>query len=165
MKSPTEIKNKVKQLKFEYLKAFYQKHLVKEPQNCFYNRSIVLDSANKEVTTRICTYFTDGETYQICNSVKCSKQCNAFVPKREKKDLKDVLESDMTQNPERYPEILVLNWALDVVDEITVDAVEPEPVLESSGAVPAERHIIQKVKDFLFLTAFKVNAVLARFFQ
>lgn len=112
MKQPTEIKEKIRQLKFAYLKKFYREHLSREPKNCIYNRPVVF-AGTKEYATRICTYFSDGDTYQICASTDCALSCNAFVSRFERRELRDALETDIQSNPVKYPEIMALSWALE----------------------------------------------------
>lgn len=115
MKSPTDITEKVKQLKFEYLKAFYRQKLAREPQNCVYNREIVIRD-DKTVVTRVCTYFSDEATYQICDTSECSRKCNAFVERYNKQQLREFMERDIEESPEKYPEVMALAWVLDKVE-------------------------------------------------
>ena len=112
MKGPKEIVSKIKQIQFEHLKEVYKTHLSKEPQNCVYNRRVIIHGS-KDVVTRLCGYFSQGDTFEVCNSVSCSAKCNAFVPKFTKPVLRKRLELDVKENPENYPEIAVLNWTLE----------------------------------------------------
>lgn len=147
MKNPTEIKNKIKQIKFEYLKTSYAENLVREPYNCVYNRPIKL-LGDKEVLTRVCTYFTtDEESYQICNSRECSQQCNAFVFKHDKKQLRELLDLDVEANPKKYPELMVLEW-----------------VLDSEQVPPSNPNIIRRAKTAIVYAWLNYISPLGRFF-
>lgn len=112
MRKPTDIKVKIKQIKYEYLKQFYREKLTVKPENCFYNKPVVLHDT-KEYKTRVCTYFSGVEQYQICNTVSCAEKCNAFVLKHSKNALRDQLETDIEKNPGKYPEVVALNWVLE----------------------------------------------------
>jgi hypothetical protein len=112
MKSPTEIKNKIKQVKYEYLKQVYKEKLTVKPENCHYNKAVVLHDT-KEFKTRLCTYYSDADGYEVCNTVTCAQRCNAFVFKHDKENLKNRLDVDVDTNPNKYPEIAVLSWVLE----------------------------------------------------
>jgi len=116
MKTPTEIKDKIRQLKFEYLKANYARYLAQEPQNCIYNSQVVLHDTSESVT-RICTYFSTQNNYRVCNTVECAKKCDAFVNKVNKKDLRALLDKNIQENPSHYLEIIALQWVLDANSE------------------------------------------------
>jgi len=112
MKSPTDIKNKIKQVKYEYLKQVYKEKLAVKPENCHYNKAVIL-ADTKEYKTRLCTYFADADTYQVCNTVTCAQRCNAFIFKNDKNTLREKLDVDIDQNPNKYPELAVLSWVIE----------------------------------------------------
>lgn len=112
MKDPQEIVTKIKQIQFEHLKGIYKKNLSKEPQNCVYNKMVVI-RGDTEVATRVCGYYSKDDVYEVCNSLACSEKCNAFVARHTKPELRRRLEQDMQENPKKYPEITVLNWTLE----------------------------------------------------
>lgn len=112
MKSPTEIKNKIKQVKYEYLKQVFKEKLAVKPENCHYNKVVTLHDTN-EYKTRLCTYYSDADHYEICNTVTCAQKCNAFVFKHDKEDLRGRLDTDIDRNPSKYPELSVLTWVLE----------------------------------------------------
>jgi hypothetical protein len=146
MKSPTEIRDKTKQIQFEYLKAFYRQHLVKEPQNCAYNREITIQGSS-ERGLRVCTYFSDDSSFQVCNTNECSKSCNAFVARMDKSQLRAKLEEDIREHPVKYPEIMVLNWVLD------------------KEKLPDEKpNIIERLKLVAFETTFFLSELFRRIF-
>lgn len=119
MKSPTEIKNKIKQVKYEYLKQIYQDKLSVKPENCHYNKVVTL-CGQKEIKTRVCTYFSDSEHYEICDTLECANSCNAFIVKHSKDVLKDRLDVDIQKNPNKYPEISVLSWVLQQKENLKI---------------------------------------------
>ena len=112
MRSPREVKDKIRQIQFEHLKKVYEEKLAKEPENCTYNREIKV-RGQEEVATRVCVYFSTNNHFEVCNTSECSQSCNAFIPKRDKKELRKNLEDDVEAHPQKYPEILVLKWALE----------------------------------------------------
>lgn len=112
MRDPKEIVTKIKQIQFEHLKKVYESNLSKEPQNCIYNKKVIIHG-DEDVLTRVCSYYSKGETVEICNNTQCSARCNAFVPKFTKPELRKMLDSDIVENPKNYPEITVLNWTLE----------------------------------------------------
>ena len=112
MKSPTEIKQKIRSIEYEYLKRVYEARLSREPQNCVYNKKACAPGTDESIT-RVCSYFTTDDSVQVCDSSECSQSCNAFAFKHDKKQLRDLLMSDIEANLTKYPELLVLNWALD----------------------------------------------------
>jgi hypothetical protein len=116
MKQPTKIKDKLRQLKFAYIKQFYKEHLSRDPKNCVYNKPVIF-AGTKEHATKVCTYFSDNNYFQICDSLECAGNCNAFVARLKKKDIRASLELDIKSNPMKYPEIMALNWVLEESDK------------------------------------------------
>jgi len=120
MRTPTDIKRKIDTLHFEYLKKIYADRLTKEnPQNCLYNKKVVLHG-DSEVTTRVCTYFSSAEAFELCDQSSCSRSCNAFVNKYTKKELRDALEKDIEESPTKYPVLTALNWTLETDQSLVV---------------------------------------------
>lgn len=111
MRNPAEIASKIRQVQFEYLKLAYQSELSKKPSNCVYNRTVTLYGEG-EVVTRLCGFYSDEKNYIVCDTDECASSCNAFVCRKDKKDVREQIEKDMTENPSKYPEILALEWAL-----------------------------------------------------
>lgn len=136
MKTPTEIKQKIRNIEYEYLKRVYQARLSKEPQNCLYNKRVVLPGSEKAIT-RVCAYFTDADTIQACNTSECSRNCNAFVCRHDKKTLRDLLQEDVRSNPTKYPELMVLGWTLDgeIEQDDSTEATEQATITKNVTAI------------------------------
>lgn len=151
MKTPTEIKQKIRNLEFEYLKTVYQAHLSKEPQNCIYNKKAVLPGTDAPIT-RVCGYFSDEETVQVCNRIECSQNCNAFAPRQDKKTLRALLEEDVEKNPTKYPEIMVLSWVLDGDQTGLPELQEPAIVTAdvTATAPPVTASVWKRVKAWAY---------------
>lgn len=111
MRDPAEIASKIRQVRFEYLKVAYQSELSKRPSNCVYNRTVTLYGEG-EVVTRLCGFYSDDRNYIVCDTDVCASSCDAFVCKKDKKQIREQLEIDMTENPSKYPEVLALEWVL-----------------------------------------------------
>lgn len=120
MRKPKEITNKIRQIQFEHLKKVYKQHLEKEPYNCVYNKKVVLHGS-KDIQTRVCSYFSSPDQYEVCNTTECSKSCNAFIAKQTKKELRNLLANDIETAPKKYPEIMVLNWALEAPSKFSFE--------------------------------------------
>lgn len=111
MRDPAEIASKIRQVRFEYLKMAYQSELSKKPHNCVYNRPVTLYGEG-EVVTRLCGFYSDEKNYIVCDTDECATSCNAFVCRKDKKQIREQLEKDMEEHPSKYPEILALEWVL-----------------------------------------------------
>lgn len=112
MKTPSEISSKIKQVRFEYLKAAYQIELTRHPCNCIYNRKVTLHGEG-EVVTRLCGFYSDDKNYIVCDTEDSARNCDAFVCKKSKKQVREQLEKDMIENSHKYPELLALEWVLE----------------------------------------------------
>jgi hypothetical protein len=164
MKSPTEIKQKIRTIEFEYLKKVYQARLSKDPQNCVYNKKASAPGSDA-VVTRVCSYFTTDDTVQICDTVECSQSCNAFALKYDKKQLRDLLYDDISRNPSKYPELFVLKWSLDgeIVEPLSTEPTEQAIVTEV--VTPSRLAVARQwASDLLWAGYFKFNNALERVF-
>jgi hypothetical protein len=111
MKTAADIASKIRQVRFEYLKAAYQSDLSRRPCNCIYNRTATLHGEG-EVVTRLCGFYSDDKNYIVCDTIESAQKCDAFVCRKTKKQVREYLEKDMIENTQKYPEILVLEWVL-----------------------------------------------------
>jgi len=170
MKTPTEIKQKIRNIEFEYLKGVYQSRLSKDPHNCAYNKKAVLPGSDQALT-RVCGYFSDSDSVQVCNTAECSVNCNAFVPRFDKKQLRDLLREDIENNPTKYPELMVLKWALDGENIETSLAEPPAPdIITDNVIVPVSlRKVVwtrtkRWASDVLWGAYFKLSNLVERIF-
>jgi hypothetical protein len=164
MKSPTEIKQKIRNIEYEYLKKVYQTRLSKDPQNCVYNKKATAPGSD-EALTRVCSYFTTDDSVQVCDSGECSQSCNAFVFKYDKRQLRELLQQDISTNPTKYPELLVLNWSLDG-EIMEPDSTEPsDPVIVTPNVTASFwTKTRERVTDALWASYFKFNDILGKVF-
>ena len=133
MKTEGAIRNKIKQIRFRYLKQVMAESLERKPENCKHNDLCHSLSDNK--TFRVCGLPPSGQTQLICdaryNGGNRAPNCTSFTPLKSKEDIK----AEFTENlnnmsfPEiayNYPDMAALLWVLSD-DTSSVVVVEPEP--------------------------------------
>jgi len=106
-----EIKNKLKQLKYQHLKKIYSKNLSVLPENCKYNKEIRLPNRSR---INICGFnFEDTYDVDLCYKKEHAKDCNAFCTKNSKDELClqfiEELEDDQIRST-KYKDINMLYW-------------------------------------------------------
>jgi len=108
---PKHIKDKYKQLKYSHLKKLYDKNLSKYPENCRYNKVIVLPNKYK---INICTYdLSENAEVEMCYKKAHSKNCNAFCFRSSKEELKEIFLKELKDDPIRatkFKDINILYW-------------------------------------------------------
>lgn len=97
----------------------YQSELTKRPSNCIYNRTSTL-YGDGEIVTRLCGFYSDDRNYIICDTDEAAQSCDAFVCRKNKKQVREQVEKDMSENPNKYPEVLALEWVLGAKQPVSI---------------------------------------------
>jgi len=120
-KDDKEIRDKFKQFKYQHLKKIYEKNLSKLPENCRYNKLIILPNKYR---VNVCGFdFENNKYVDLCYKSEHSRDCNAFCPKRSKELLKKEFEEEILDSQIRstkYKDLNTLLW-------ITPDVMEDKP--------------------------------------
>lgn len=143
MRSESEIKGKLKEVKYRYLKKKIKQSRKHIPQNCIYNVEVPSDRIS-DLVIGTCTHErTDewievfGETAnRVCDinfdgQAKC-KSCPFFAWKKDKNEIKESFDQELLNLSAaelglNYPELITLFWVLE--DDADVDPLiikEPE---------------------------------------
>lgn len=103
------ILEKIKYIKYQYLKKRYHKFLSKRPENCKYNKRIVLPNKSH---INICSFNLEELTLvDLCYKIEHSRDCNAFCPSQTKEILKQSFLDDLKsvdKLAETYKDLYVL---------------------------------------------------------
>jgi hypothetical protein len=111
MKTPYQVREKLKQATFYHRKKYLKQNLKKLPWNCTYNKEITLPNKKGE-KVRICTY---NNCYDPCYKQEHSECCNVFTPKRSEKDLKEDFNNllkDKEYVNKNFKDLTALAWTL-----------------------------------------------------
>lgn len=145
MRKASEIRQKLKQVKFRYLSKLLTAKLSPRPSNCLHNGT--LDVPEKEPALHICTLKLDDGSWNggICDEehggLERAKKCPHFCPRQSKDaikaDFRDFFDTaEYGQIAYLYPMAAGLIWALgDELDEPEGD-LDPEPTEEPASEVP-----------------------------
>lgn len=145
MRKASEIRQKLKQVKYRYLSKLLTAKLAPRPSNCLHNGT--LDVPEKEPPLHICTLKLDDGSWNggICDEehdgLERAKQCPHFCPRQSKDEIKADFRSffdtaEYGQIAYLYPMAAGLIWALgDEVDEPEGE-LDPEPTEEPASEVP-----------------------------
>jgi hypothetical protein len=129
-----KIKEKLKQLKYQHLKKKYAQNLSKLPENCKYNKEIMLPRGNR---INICGFdLEDNYEVDLCYKKEHANDCNAFCPRKSKEDLYLEFNKELKDEQVRstkYKDINILYWMM--------------PELEKED-IPKEISLIQKIKNW-----------------
>jgi hypothetical protein len=105
-----KVKDKIKQLKYQYLKKIFEKYLSKTSENCKYNKEIYLSKQRLQV----CTFDLDNvKELDMCYKREHSEYCNAFCYKYSKETLKETFIKELADpqiRATKYKDINVLYW-------------------------------------------------------
>lgn len=127
MRSHGAVYRKLKEVKYRHLVALYRKYLKKTPQNCRYNYQYEIKSKDgKKCSIGLCLLHQPNpedinqgihtHLLDVCDCQAHSSQCNAFVPKYTKEQLKNMLEEELKDKNirgKKYPDICALEWVLE----------------------------------------------------
>lgn len=120
MKTPREIKRKIKDLRYRYLQKKYKKLLSQRPENCKFNFRQPIKGEN--TTIGLCIPDIGSEINEqewqgdICDSSEDAKNCERYACKYSKKKITKEFNretEDIEICREKYRDILMLKWALE----------------------------------------------------
>ena len=127
MKTPQQIRRKIKDVAFRLLQKRLEKELKVVPCNCVYNHRVILDpkSADKK-DMGICIYgLKDKDKWsgKVCDSPE--DICSKFTYKKTKEDIKKELQKQLNDSEyvsTHYKHLAALRWVLDEFeDEFILD--------------------------------------------
>lgn len=125
MRNTRAIYQKLREVKYLHLTKLYKKYLKKTPENCTYNRSYKFMSDGSEHEIRLCMLHQpelkiEAGVYphliDVCQELNHCINCNAFVLKYSKEDIKKLLEeeyNDKKLKERKYPDVCALEWVLE----------------------------------------------------
>lgn len=113
---------KLKDVKHLHLVKLYKKFLRKAPENCMYNyRYVISDKA----AVGLCFLHQPDANLksgifphliEVCQDVQHCKNCNAFIPRLNKKNIQEHFEGKLRNKKlkeREYPDICALEWVLE----------------------------------------------------
>ena len=108
----TNIKQKLKKIKYQYLKKILKRGLSNStPNNCRYNKNIKFPNGT---VAYICSFDLDRlSDVDLCYLKEHSQECNAFCPKRNKEQLKEQFLKELADpniRAVKYKDINILLW-------------------------------------------------------
>lgn len=156
MRRASEIRQKLKQVKFRYLSKLLSRKLSPRPSNCLHNG--VLDVPEKDPALHICTLRLDDGSWNggICDEEhdggERAKHCPHFQPRQSKAEIKESFK-DFFRTAEYgeiaylYPMAAGLIWALgDELDEPEGELdMEMEPEIESEVPQAPDAETLDKL--------------------
>ena len=126
MRTPGTIYKKLREVKYRHLINLYRKYLRRTPENCKYNYQYIFtgsDGYKHEI--RLCLLHQEipdlGSDIQlnlvdVCSEPKHSIDCNGFILRHNKEDIKKILENELQDTDlklKKYPDICALEWVLE----------------------------------------------------
>jgi len=120
MRTPKEIRRKIKDLKYRHLQKLYKKYLSCKPENCKFNFRQPLQNSND--TIGLCIPKDPKEVNQpfwqgtICDIIDDAKSCSRFTLKFSKKQIAKQFKADLKDVEtckEKYKDIYLLEWVLE----------------------------------------------------
>jgi len=126
MKSPGAVYRKLKEVRYKHLSAMYRLYFRRSPENCRYNyRYVVTGSDGRPQEVRLCLVHQknhdslDGvnlELIDICTESAGCPKCDAFVPRLNKEQVRELFEAELRDKDTRqkkYADICALEWVLE----------------------------------------------------
>ncbi len=119
MRTPKEIKRKIKDLRYRYLQKKYKRLLACRPENCKFNFRQPLKGEN--TTIGLCIPDNRKEKNEvewqgtICDDPEDAKKCDRYVCKFTKKRIAKEFDQEITEPEvcsEKYRDIFMLQWTL-----------------------------------------------------
>lgn len=115
MKDTSEIKEKIRQLKFEHLQRRIEKERTPAPENCVHNYK----HETEDGSVRLCMLGTDNPNEwggRVCDSKQTAQECPFFEPRKSKEEVieefnEDIMDPEIVNN--EYRDISALRWALE----------------------------------------------------
>jgi hypothetical protein len=149
VRTPSNIRQKLKQVKYRHLQKLLKKRLAGHPANCLHNAEVAVpDNGTPHDPLHICGY--KGETEfdgfgSVCDAkhggVEKASACPCFQPRKSKDEIKAEFKDffDTGTHGEVayiYPDVAALMWTLDGDFEDDEDT-EEEPVIEPAAELPS----------------------------
>lgn len=127
MKKVRDVYQKLREVKHYHLVKLYKYYLRKVPNNCKYNYPYPISSTDGKMKTeiRLCLLHQpelnmESKIYphlvDVCHHPHHCTNCNAFVFKLSREEIKDVFENelkDIKLKEKKYPDICALEWVLE----------------------------------------------------
>jgi hypothetical protein len=125
MKTIRDVYQKLREVKYHHLVKLYKRYLKKSPENCKYNYKYEFISDGQVREIRLCLLHQPNldlksgvfpHLVDVCELPKHSVNCDAFIPKYSKDDIKNKFEEILKENALReklYPDICALEWVLE----------------------------------------------------
>lgn len=126
MKTTRDIYKRLRDLKFHYLTKFYKKYTRKIPENCLYNDQYNIGlEKGVPITIGLCLLHQPDPAkkekvyphlIEICHEPSHCVNCNAFVFKYSKENIKELFELELSDKEnviKKYPDIHTLEWVLE----------------------------------------------------
>lgn len=129
MKTSRDVYKKLRDVKHHYLVKLYKKYSRKIPENCKYNHPYPISyEGNKTVYIRLCLLHQPSlhlnskitpHLIEVCQEIRHCSNCNGFIPKFTKEEIKEILEKDLKDKNKRtqYPDFCALEWVLEQTEE------------------------------------------------
>jgi hypothetical protein len=120
MKTESEVRKKLREVKKEYLSREYRAKLGRCPENCIYNYRHKVTLSDGEVSeVGLCMYGSGNPEEwngNICDDIKTAEECPLFTLRHDKETVKTSFE-DSLKDPRilanQYKDIAALQWALE----------------------------------------------------
>ena len=121
MKNVRQVFEKLREAKYHHLVDLYKQYLKKVPNNCLYNKPY---KVSDELTMRLCLLHQPEDLssnvyphlVEVCQEPKHCSNCNAFILKYSKEDIKNIFNEELKNKKireEKYPDICALEWTLE----------------------------------------------------
>lgn len=157
MKTEQQIKDKLKQIKYRYLKKIIRQHRKTIPANCTHNKTIISDT-DANLTIGVCNHPINDDwlkvysedSSRVCDlnfggQEKC-KSCPLYSWGVEKSDIKTNFDEELisltaAELAYNYPELMTLFWVLDTDEE------ESPLIIEDEDLGPAMDKILATIEE------------------
>jgi len=120
MKNTRAVYQKLREVKYGRLLKLYKTFIKRTPDNCKYNYPYKFFSQGEEKEIRLCLLHQDKldlksgifpHLVDICDKLEHCRNCNAFLIKYTKDDVKKIFEDQLKKKT--YPDICSLEWVLE----------------------------------------------------
>jgi hypothetical protein len=114
MKTVGEVRQKLKQVKFRYLKKELEASLVRTSSNCVHNRLLEVPSLGE---VSICALKEGAIACDASRGIDLAPSCESYACRYQKEEVKSGMEEVFTSSiphiAARYPDAAALMWVLD----------------------------------------------------
>lgn len=115
MKSPDEIKERIRQLRHEHLQQRIEEKTKPAPENCIHNYK----HETEDGTIRLCMLGAERPDKwggKVCDSEQTAQECPFFEPRKSEEEIREEFEKDV-MDPEvvnrEFRDISALRWVLE----------------------------------------------------